>query len=58
MITLREALQAIADECNKHETCKGCPFYVIDDVFGNHYCSITREGDVPGEWKIEQMINS
>jgi hypothetical protein len=53
---LQEALEEIKNECAKHETCYACPFYVLDSVYGNCYCSITREGDVPAEWDTASMI--
>lgn len=53
---LKKALETIKNECNKHEFCKDCPLNDVNDIFGYNYCSITGEGDVPGEWNIEEMI--
>lgn len=55
MITLEEALITIAKECAKHELCKTCPMFTPDPFTPGGYCSITREGDVPAEWKIAEM---
>lgn len=55
MITLEEALTTIAKECAKHELCKTCPMFTPDPFTPGGYCSITREGDVPAEWKIAEM---
>lgn len=56
MEELKKALNVIKNECAKHETCETCSMYTIDGVYGCHYCSITREGDVPAEWNVEDMV--
>jgi hypothetical protein len=53
---LKEALKVISDECRSHEYCEDCPMCTLDDVYNNNYCSITREGDVPAEWDVEDMV--
>ena len=55
MEELKKALTVIKLECSKHDECKTCPMNVEDDIFGRPYCSIAREGDLPSEWKVEDM---
>ena len=56
MEELKKALTVIKLECSKHDECKTCPMNVEDDILGRPYCSITREGDLPSEWKVEDMV--
>jgi hypothetical protein len=56
MEELKKALTVIKLECSKHQCCHTCPMYVEDDVFGRPYCSITRDGDLPAEWNVEDMV--
>ena len=57
MEELKNALEVIKRECAQHETCQGCPLYTVDGLYGYNYCSITREGDVPAEWNVEEMVD-
>lgn len=56
-MNLKDALETIKNECSKHKSCSGCPLFTDDPMFGNEYCSVTREGDVPAEWNVNNMIN-
>lgn len=57
MEKLKEALNVIKEECAKYDDCRDCPLYTFDDVYGGNYCSVTREGNAPAEWKVEEMVN-